>query len=395
MARITLVVNEFDTGSETFLRRLATLLAGDGHTVTEYSLLESRTTHQIEPGRAMALPAANSAGFPLAAAKLATRSSKASATAMSRATARFGRSSRAVRAALHAAPLLATRPDVVHLSFSGIALSLADALELLDPQTRVIVSCRGTGELVSPVLHPERVEALSSVLNRCDRVHAVSEAVAGAVVGMGVDRKLIRVIRPAVDTNKFSRKATYQPIGSDSQIRVVSVGRLHWIKDFSTLLGAFGQLRDSGCEAQLTIIGDGPEKDALQYRSFVLGLAGSVVFTGPLPPEQVREQLEGAHLFVLSSLSEGTSNAALEAMALELPVIVTGVGGMPEVIEDGVNGWVVPPSNPAKLAESMTRAVSNSSLAEQIGQAGRASLAKGLTLEMQSSAIRQMYQELL
>ncbi|MSV47856.1 MAG: glycosyltransferase, partial [Actinobacteria bacterium] len=98
---------------------------------------------------------------------------------------------------------------------------------------------------------------------------------------------------------------------------------------------------------------------------------------------------------VLSSLSEGTSNAALEAMALELPVIVTGVGGMPEVIEDGVTGWVVPPSNPAKLAESMIRAVTNSSLAEQLGQAGRASLAKGLTLEMQSSAIRKMYGDLL
>ena len=98
---------------------------------------------------------------------------------------------------------------------------------------------------------------------------------------------------------------------------------------------------------------------------------------------------------MLSSLSEGTSNAALEAMALELPVIVTGVGGMPEVIENGVTGWVVPPGNPAKLAESMIRAVTNSSLAEQLGQAGRASLAKGLTLEMQSSAIRKMYGDLL
>jgi glycosyltransferase involved in cell wall biosynthesis len=223
----------------------------------------------------------------------------------------------------------------------------------------------------------------------------VSEAVADAAIGMGVDPELIRVIRPAVDINKFSRRATYQPIATDSQIRLVTVGRLHWIKDFSTLLSAFGQLRESGFNAHLTIIGDGPEKEALQYRAFALGLADSVLLAGPLPPERVREELEGSHLFVLSSLSEGTSNAALEAMALELPVIVTGVGGMPEVIEDGVNGWVVPPSNPAKLAESMIRAVTNSSLAEQLGQAGRASLAKGLTLEMQSSAIRQMYRDLL
>ena len=395
MARITLVVNEFDTGSETFLHALARILGEDGHEVTQYSLRDSRTRQHAQPGRAMALPAANSATFPWAAAKLATRSSHASATAMSRARARFGRSSRAVRAALQAAPLLATRPDVVHISFSGIALSLADAIELLDPQTRLIVSCRGTGELVNPVLHPERAEVLSSVLNRCDRVHAVSEAVATAVVGLGVDSQLIRVIRPAVDTKKFSRRTPYQPIQADSQIRMITVGRLHWIKDLSTLLIAFAQLRDSGCDAQLTIIGDGPEKEALQYRAFVLGLADSVVFTGPLPPEQVREQLERAQLFVLSSLSEGTSNAALEAMALELPVIVTGVGGMTEVIEDGVTGWVVPPSNPAKLAESMTRVVTNSSPAEEIGRAGRASLAKGLTLEMQSSAIRSMYGELL
>ena len=395
MARITLVVNEFDTGSETFLHALARILDDDGHEVTEYSLLDSRTRQHAQPGRAMALPAANSARFPWAAAKLATRSSHASATAMSRARARFGRSSRAVRAALQAAPLLATQPDVVHISFSGIALSLDDALELLDTDTRVIVSCRGTGELVSPVLHPERAEALSSVLNRCDRVHAVSEAVAAAVVGMGVDPECIRVIRPAVNTEKFSRTTPYQPINSDLQIRMITVGRLHWIKDVSTTLSALAELRASGFDARLTIIGDGPEKDALRFRASALGLTDSVRFAGLLPPEQVRQELEGSQLFVLSSLSEGTSNAALEAMALELPVIVTGVGGMPEVIEDGVTGWVVPPSNPAKLAESMIRAVTNSSLAEQLGQAGRASLAKGLTLEMQSSAIRKMYGDLL
>ncbi|MSV47950.1 MAG: hypothetical protein F2914_02915, partial [Actinobacteria bacterium] len=61
MARITLVVNEFDTGSETFLHALARILDDDGHEVTEYSLLDSRTRQHAQPGRAMALPAANSA----------------------------------------------------------------------------------------------------------------------------------------------------------------------------------------------------------------------------------------------------------------------------------------------------------------------------------------------
>ena len=394
MSRITLVVNEFDTGSETFLRRLSALLAGDGHTVTEYSLLDSRTAHHAESGRALALPAANTARFPIAAAKLAMGSSRATSAAMSRATARFGRTSRAVRAALQAAPLLATRPDVIHISFSGIALSLADALELLDPNTRVIVSCRGTGELVSPVLHPERIEALSEVLNRSDCVHAVCDAVALALVNIGIEKKRIRVIRPAVDVEKFRRSLPYQPISAGLPVRVVTVGRLHWVKDVSTTLIALAEFRDQGFHAQLTIIGDGPEKEALQYRAFVLGLKDAVVFAGALQPEAVREHLENAQLFLLTSLSEGTSNSALEAMALELPVIVTAVGGMPEVIQDGVNGWVVPPSNPAKLAESMSFAVSNSALAEQLGQAGRASLDKGLTLEMQSSAIRQMYREL-
>jgi glycosyltransferase involved in cell wall biosynthesis len=395
VARITLVVNEFDTGSETFLHALAKILAEDGHVVTEYSLSGSRQRHHKGPGRAVALPAAKDIGFPLAAAKLAAGSSRAAATALSRATARFGRNSRAARAALQAAPLLATQPDVVHISFSGIAITVADALELLDPQTKVIVSCRGSGELVSPVLHPERVDALQSVLNRADSVHAVSAAVEGALVAMGVRPELIRVIRPAVDIEKFSRTAPYPPISAGQPTRILSVGRLHWVKDVSTTLSALAELIASGHQAKLTIVGDGPEREALQYRAFALGIADSVVFTGPLPHEQVRQQLEQAQLFVLSSLSEGISNAALEAMALELPVIVTAVGGMPEVIEDGVTGWVVPPSDPAKLAESMIRAVTNSSLAEKLGRAGRASLAKGLTLEMQSSAIRQMYGKLL
>jgi len=395
MSKITLVVNQFDTGSETFLRRLATSLSEEGHEVTQYSLLAARTSQRSQPGRARALPAVSSAKFPLAAAQLATRSTHATTTAISRATSRFGRTERAVKAAVQLAPLLATEPDAVHVSFSGIAVALADALQLLDPQTRVVVSCRGSGELVRPVLHPEGVEELRSVLQRCDCVHAVSDAVAYALVNIGVSRDLIRVIRPAVDVEEFSRTSPYQPISTDVPVRIASVGRLHWIKDVSTTLIAFAQLRNSGIQAELTIVGDGEEKDALRYRAAVLGIQDSVIFTGGLAPAQVREQLEQAHLFVLSSLSEGTSNAALEAMALQIPVIVTGVGGMVEVIEDGVNGWVVPPSNPAKLAESMISAVSNSSLAEELGRAGRASLDKGLTLEIQRTAMCQMYGELL
>ncbi|MEX0768879.1 MAG: glycosyltransferase family 4 protein [Microthrixaceae bacterium] len=395
MSRITLVVNQFETGSETFLRRLATSLSEEGHRVTQYSLLAARTAQQSQPGLAQALPAAQSAKFPLAAARLAARSTRATTTAISRATSQFGRTPRAAKTALQLAPLLATEPDVVHVSFSGIAVALADALPLLDPKTRVIVSCRGSGELVRPVLYPEQVEALRTVLQGCDCVHAVSEAVSTALVNMGVSQELISVIRPGVDVEEFSRTSPYLPISTDTPVRIISVGRLHWVKDIATTLSAFAELRSRGFSAELTIVGDGEEREALQFRAAVLGIQDTVTFTGALSPKQVREQLEQSQLFVLSSLSEGTSNAALEAMALQIPVIVTGVGGMVEVIENGVNGWVVPPSNPAKLAQSMISSVTNSSLAEELGRAGRASLDKGLTLELQRTAIRQMYRELL
>lgn len=150
--------------------------------------------------------------------------------------------------------------------------------------------------------------------------------------------------------------------------RIVSVGRLDANKNHEMMIRAWANLAVKYPEYTLTIYGEGELRDYLQEMITSLGLSDKVFLPGVIP--NVAERIEKASLFLLTSYSEGVSNALIEAMALGLPVIATDVpsGGTVELIEHGKNGWIIPVGDEKALEEAIDRLLSDSDFAGKLGQ---------------------------
>ena len=136
------------------------------------------------------------------------------------------------------------------------------------------------------------------------------------------------------------------------------------------MLEAVAILVRAGHAVSLTIVGGGPELAALQRLAAELQIP--VEFTGPLPNEGVRDRLRRSQCFALASFAEGVPVAAMEAMALGVPCVATRVTGVPELIEDGRDGLLVPPADSPALAAAIERLILHPSLRTRFARNGRA-----------------------
>jgi glycosyltransferase involved in cell wall biosynthesis len=203
---------------------------------------------------------------------------------------------------------------------------------------------------------------LPRVLPRADRIVAVSDEVARATAGqLKIPLERLLTIPNGIDGSRFKRErdvATMrQQFGLPTdKVVLVSVGRLRKEKGFPVLLSALKRIPQD--QRPLTIIlGDGPDKMDLHRLTTQYGLTESVRFLGNRT--DVAEYLQASDIFVMSSLWEGLPIALLEAMACGLPVIVTRVGGNPEVVEEDRSGILVPPGDGESLAQAILRLVND------------------------------------
>jgi colanic acid/amylovoran biosynthesis glycosyltransferase len=176
-------------------------------------------------------------------------------------------------------------------------------------------------------------------------------------------------------------------------LRLITVGSLLWRKGYEYALLAVRQLLDDGVAVCLDIIGDGHERQRVLYTIEDLGLQEAVVVNGRLTPEQIRHKLQQADIFLLTSLSEGISNAALEAMACGLPVVTTNCGGMREAICHGREGFVTPIGDPQAMAQALHTLFQSPDLCQQMGQAGRRRIEKEFNLSHQIQQFEALFQE--
>jgi glycosyltransferase involved in cell wall biosynthesis len=195
-------------------------------------------------------------------------------------------------------------------------------------------------------------------LRRARSVVVPSRYLAELAQGWGVPGERLVVVHnpaPALDVAPASERSG-----------LVFAGRLTRQKALETALAAVAQVPD----ADLLVLGDGPDRERLERLSGDLGLAGRVRFAGSVPRAEVLERLAGAEALVLSSDWENFPHTAVEALSLGTPLIATAVGGVPEVVVDGDNGLLVPPSDPDALAAAIARFMSSPELRERL--AGRA-----------------------
>ncbi|MEV0535445.1 glycosyltransferase [Kitasatospora sp. NPDC050463] len=167
-----------------------------------------------------------------------------------------------------------------------------------------------------------------------------------------------------------ARAAARAELGLPQDAFVVgTVGNLTPKKDQATLLAAHARLRRHHPRARLVLIGAGPLESRLRAHADELGASGSVLFAGSRP--DVPALLPGLDVFALSSRQEGLPVALMEAMTSGLPAVVTRVGGMPEVLDDGDQGLLVEPGDPAALATALGRLADDRELRERLGAAAR------------------------
>ncbi len=397
--RLAIVANSFPTVSETFIYNHAAGMRAAGVEVTVFASRASSDAAMFAdfdglkydgPIEHLALQRSALATTREVASLLA-RSSRHAMALWNAARRRYGATRRAMRAWTLALPFQGF--DIVHLEYSGLAVSWLDALPLLAP-ARVVVSCRGAAEQITPLLDPRRAELLAAAFTRCDRVHCVSSDMQRTCESYGLDPAKAFVNRPAIDVRRFRRAAPYH-IRTRGPYRLLSTGRLHWKKGLEFALMAVRTLLDEGHEVHYEILGGGVDEERLRFAVHDLQLGGHVTFRGKRSSTEVRAALQAADIYLLPSLSEGISNAALEAMTMELPVVTTTAGGMAEAITDGIEGMVVPPRSPAAMAERIGQLLGAGERRAAMGRAARQRVEREFSLERQISVYMTEYNSLL
>ena len=247
----------------------------------------------------------------------------------------------AVRAAALAR---AERVDVIHAHWwlpgglVGVPAGLASGAPL-------VITCHGSD--VELMRRPALGRLARRILGRGRVVAAVSAPLARTVQELtGTQTRVLRMplVVPA-DAPRPDR------LTASSPLRLVAVGRLSPEKGFDVAIDALSRLAAQGVEASLRIVGDGPEREALERRA--RGLA--VVFDGPMPRSHLAGVMASSHALLVPSRHEGLSLVALEALALGVPVIASSVGGLVEVVHPPEDGILVPAEDPDALAEAIAR----------------------------------------
>jgi colanic acid/amylovoran biosynthesis glycosyltransferase len=153
--------------------------------------------------------------------------------------------------------------------------------------------------------------------------------------------------------------------------RLVSVGRLSAPKGFPVLIEAVALLRARGRNVELTLVGDGPERATIEPLIASRDLGDRVHLAGACNHDRVAGYYEASDAFVLSSFLEGVPVVLMEAMAMELPCVATWITGIPEIIEPGVDGLLVPPASAGAIADAVGRLIDDPENARQLGVAAR------------------------
>jgi teichuronic acid biosynthesis glycosyltransferase TuaC len=236
----------------------------------------------------------------------------------------------------------------------------------------VTVTLRGTEPAHAKI--PALRRRLAMALARATRVFAVAEVLRALAVDLGADSGKVRVVGNGVDLEKFyplprdlARSELGIPIDSPT---LISVGGLVERKGFHRVIECLPALAQRFPKLHYLVVGggsaEGDESLALHAQVDRLGLSDRVIFTGPLPPDQLRGPLSASDVFVLATRNEGWANVFLEAMACGLPVVTTDVGGNREVVCRQELGLVVPFGDSAALEAAIALALDRQWRREEI-----------------------------
>ena len=261
--------------------------------------------------------------------------------------------------------------DVVHAHYAvphAAAAYLARQITIAHPTDRVpsvMTTLHGT-DITLVGSDPSYTETVAFCIDQSDGVTAVSESLKADTCSLlGISRD-IAVIPNFLDSTHFTRRP--MPPRADPRPRIVHISNFRPVKRIPAVVDVFARVRRR-IAATLVLVGDGPELPPAQQRLEALGLDGDVEYAGERL--DVVDVLSDADVFLLPSATESFGLAALEAMACEVPVVATRVGGLPEVITHDVSGLLHAPDDLDGMADSIVRLLEDPALRGRIATEGR------------------------
>lgn len=291
------------------------------------------------------------------------------------------------------ATIIALEPDILHFEFGAPAVGRTHLKEALGCD--LSVSFRGYDLAYAGLENPEYYAGLWAAV---DAVHVLGRSLWARAVQRGCPPdKPHALIPPAIDTGFFQPGQTGNaavPDEAGRPLRILSVGRLEWVKGYEYALRAAQILKERDVPFEYRIVGDGRYLEPLAFARYEMKLEDQVAFLGGRPHEAVLDEMRWADVFLQSSVSEGFCNAVVEAQAMRLPVVAADAGGLPENVADGLTGFIVPRRDPAALAEKLAILAADSDLRRRMGAAGRARVEGCFSLPQQIAAFDGFYREM-
>ncbi|HAF61732.1 MAG TPA: glycosyl transferase family 1 [Anaerolineaceae bacterium] len=276
------------------------------------------------------------------------------------------------------------KPDIVHVQALNMGMpALFSKIFLKIPY---VVWCQGS-EIYMPDLFTRVVG--KSILKNASAIIALTKNM--QVKLHDIYNGKTYVIPNGINLKLYHNFSTCSK-GSRNSKNIVFVGRLHPIKGVQYLLRAMQKILDEAPNAFLTIVGDGDDRKQLERLAEDLNISSHVEFIGQVPSEAVPEYICRADIFVLPSLSESFGIVNLEAMACGLPIVASRVDGIPDVIKDGVNGYLVDAKNPDSIAEKVLLLLKNDRVRTKISTNNREEVRK-YSWECVTVALYDIYQK--
>lgn len=237
--------------------------------------------------------------------------------------------------------------DWIHFGYATMSLNRENLAEVMNAKTGV--SFRGYDINIYPLKNPGCYKKLWGKL---DKVHSISDYLYSKALKLGLPGEIpYRKISPAVDTALFKFKS--DPGSIKSPLRILTIGRLSWIKNLETAISAIKILKDGGTDVVYTIVGFGSEYERLKFAVYQSGLEENVIFSGKKDHKEITKIMNESDIYLQPSYQEGFCVSVLEAQASGLLCIVSDAGGLKENIIDGETGWIMPKRDPEAIAEKI------------------------------------------
>ena len=284
---------------------------------------------------------------------------------------RYGPSARSLFLLHAGAVFLREGPhSVIHCQFGRLGLTAMALQEIGFLTGNIVVSFRG-----SDISRHQDAEGYDQLFRRARLLLPVCRAFGRRLESMGCDPDKVHVVHSGIRLEGFEVRPRTRPPGDPT--RFLTIARLVEKKGIVYALQGMARLRSREIPAELTVVGDGPLRADLERLSAELGLQGQVSFTGAVERREVVALLQWSHVLVAPSVTastgdqEGIPNVLKEAMATGMPVVSTVHSGIPELVEDGISGFLVPERDPEALARRMEHLARHPETWSDMGRAGR------------------------